>query len=101
MKLDCVQFLRKYGHMKTTIDLPDVTFRQAKTAAAAHGMTLKQFFTEALEDRLRRCGLASGNGVEPPWMAGFGALSDLADENRRVLETIEREFEKLSPEDLK
>lgn len=87
--------------MKTTIDLPDVTFRQTKTAAAASGMTLKQFVTEALEDRLRRCGLASGNGVEPSWMAGFGALSDLAEENRHVLATIEREFEKLSPDDLK
>ena len=27
--------------MKTTVDLPDATFRQAKTVAAAHGMTLK------------------------------------------------------------
>lgn len=87
--------------MKTTIDLPDVTFRQAKTAAAANGMTLKQFFTEALEDRLHRSGLASATGVEPPWMAGFGALSDIADENRRVLETIEEEFERLSADDLK
>ena len=32
-------------------------------------------------------------------MAGFGALSDLADENRRVLAIIENEFESLSPED--
>ena len=87
--------------MKTTIELPDVTFRQAKTAAAAHGMTLKQFFTEALEQRLRRCALESGNGgVEPPWMAGFGALRDLAGENRRVLEVIEEEFERLSRDDL-
>ena len=32
-------------------------------------------------------------------MAGFGALSDLADENRRVLEAIEIEFERLPRED--
>ena len=32
-------------------------------------------------------------------MAGFGALSDLSDENLRVLEAIELEFEKLPPED--
>ena len=32
-------------------------------------------------------------------MAGFGALSDLANENRRVLESIEEEFERLTPED--
>ena len=32
-------------------------------------------------------------------MAGFGALSDFTDENRRVLEVIEEEFERLPPED--
>ena len=32
-------------------------------------------------------------------MAGFGALSDLSDEHRRVLDLIEDEFERLSPED--
>ena len=87
--------------MKTTIDLPDATFRQAKAIAAARGMTLKRFFTEALEERLRRCTVETRNeGVEPPWMAGFGALSDIADENRHVLNLIEEEFERLSPEDL-
>ena len=33
-------------------------------------------------------------------MAGFGALSDLADEHRRVLDIIENEFERLTPEDV-
>ena len=33
-------------------------------------------------------------------MAGFGALSDLAGENRRVLAAIEEEFERLEPEDI-
>ena len=33
-------------------------------------------------------------------MAGFGALSDISGENRRVLEAIEMEFEKLTPEDV-
>ena len=87
--------------MKTTIELPEVMFRQAKALAAARGVTLRRFFTEALEEQLRRC--TSGNptaGAEPPWMAGFGALADLSDENRRVLDGIEQEFEKLSPEDL-
>ena len=41
----------------------------------------------------------SSDGEEPPWMTGFGALSDLADENRLVLDAIEEEFERLSPED--
>ena len=87
--------------MKTTIDLPDTMFRQAKALAAARGVTLRRLFTEALKEQLRRC--AGGNQVgdrQPPWMAGFGALSDLADEHRRVLGVIEEEFERLAPEDL-
>lgn len=87
--------------MKTTIELPDAAFRQAKTLAAARGVTLKRFFTEALEEQLRRCTGESRCGkAEPPWMAGFGALSDLSDENRRVLNVIEQEFEAIAPEDL-
>ena len=66
--------------MKTTIELPDVMVRQAKALAAARGK-------------------AAGN-TEPPWMAGFGALSDLSDENRRILDAIEEEFEQLPAEDL-
>ncbi len=33
-------------------------------------------------------------------MAGFGALSELAEEHRRVLGAIKEEFERLAPEDL-
>ena len=86
--------------MKTTIDLPDAMFRQAKALAAARGVTLRQIFTEALEERLRRHTPWQRTGnADPPWMAGFGALSDLSDENRRILDVIEDEFERLSPED--
>ena len=87
--------------MKTTIELPDATFRQAKTLAIARGMTLKRFFTEALDEHLRRCTSENRAGKkEAPWMAGFGMLSDLADENRHILGLIEQEFETITPEDL-
>lgn len=87
--------------MKTTLELPDAMFRNAKALAAARGVTLKRFFTEALEAQLRRYGSEDrSGGSEPPWMAGFGALSDLAGENRRVLDAIEEEFERFTPEDL-
>ncbi len=64
------------------------------------GVTVKRFSAEAPQGNLRRrtSGCDAGN-EEPPWMAGFGALSDLAVENRRVLTLIEDEFESLSPED--
>lgn len=86
--------------MKTTIEIPEATFRQAKTFAAAQGITFKQLITEALERRLQRAVEAAGVRDAPPWMAGFGALSHLADENRRILGLIEEEFEKLHPQDL-
>ena len=87
--------------MKTTIELPDALFRQAKALAASRGITLRHLFTEALDQQLRRCSRSSPAGAaDPPWMAGFGALSDLSDEHRRVLDLIEEEFEILSPEDL-
>ncbi len=84
--------------MKTTVELPDATLRRAKALAVSRGMTLKRFFTEAIEEQIRRC--TGARRTEAPWMAGFGALSDLSDENRHVLSLIEEEFETLSPEDL-
>ena len=66
--------------------------------AAGRGLTLRQLFTEALEEELRRCARHAARAEdEPPWMAGFGALSDLADENPRVLAAIEAEFETEDP----
>ena len=87
--------------MKTTVELPDAAFRQAKALAAGRGITLKQFLTEALDEKLRR-GVTTTDGAatEPAWMAGFGELSDLALENRRIEAIIEAEFETLSPDDL-
>ena len=85
--------------MKTTVELPDALFRQAKALAATQGVTLRRLFTEALEERLRRCSRVNRAGAaDPPWMAGFGALSDLSGEHRRVLDLIEEEFERRSPD---
>ncbi|MYG52674.1 MAG: hypothetical protein F4204_10110 [Rhodospirillaceae bacterium] len=85
--------------MKTTVELPDALFRQAEALAAARGVTLREFIAEAVEEQIRRCPREVRAGdTEPPWMAGFGALSDLADENRRVLAAIGAEFERLPSE---
>lgn len=96
--IDEIPVIMGIWDMKTTIELPEATFRRAKALAAGRGMTLKRFFTEAIEEQIRRC--AGARRTEAPWMAGFGALSDLSDENRHVLSLIEEEFETLSPEDL-
>ena len=96
--------------MKTTIELPDTTFRRAKAFAAGRGMTLKRFFTDAVELHLGRHAAgtranarphhSAPEPAEPPWMQGFGELADLGDEHRIVLEAIEEEFEKLDPGDI-
>jgi len=66
--------------MKTTIELPDALFRRAKAHAAAHGVTLKHFSAEAVTQQLRRGAREyRDSDAEPPWMAGFGGLSDLGD----------------------
>lgn len=44
---------RQKGCMKTTIDFPDPLFRQVKATAAAEGLSLKSFITEAVVRRLQ------------------------------------------------
>ena len=79
--------------MNIKIDLPEVIFREAESAASALGMTPNQFCAEAIEEHLRRYAPESETvDFEPPWMTGFGALSNLASENKLVLETIKAEF---------
>ena len=82
--------------MKTTVELLDAVFRQAKELMASRGMILKRFFTKGVREHIRR---RTGR-IDAPWMAGFGALSDLSDENRRILEIIREEFETIVPEDI-
>ena len=80
--------------MKTTLEIPDVVFRRAKSKAATRGIPLRQFVTEAVEDKLRG---ASENG-DRPWMKHFGKLKDLRKETKRVNKIIEEAFEEVDPE---
>ena len=84
--------------MKTTLDIPDATLRQAESLAAAKGIPLTQFLAETLEEQLRRSN-PPATGVEPRWMRGFGALRDLKQENAQVARWIDEEFERIEPED--
>jgi hypothetical protein len=84
--------------MKATIDIPNSAFEQAKSLAAAQGITVEQLLANAVQEKLRAV-LALGPGAEPPWMKGFGALADLKEENARIDKLIEEEFEQIEPED--
>ena len=84
--------------MKTTLEIPDPLFRSAKSQAAARGQSLKQFVTEALEQKLAgRVGQAAA--AEPAWMHGFGKLRRLRAETDRVNARIDDAFEIVEPED--
>lgn len=83
--------------MKTTVEIPDPLFRKAKSKAAERGQTLKEFMTEALQDKLAMTGNAAG--AEPQWMKGFGKLRHLRKETARIQKRIDAAFEVIEPED--
>ena len=83
--------------MKTTVEIPDSLFRKAKSRAAELGQTLKEFMTEALQDKLAK--KSNPRAAEPGWMRGFGRLRPLRKETARIQRHIDRVFEVIEPED--
>ena len=83
--------------MKTTIELPDSLFRKAKAVAAEEGKSLKDFFTEAVEDKLGRRTAAKPG--PKPWESAFGALKKLPRENLRIDRVIAAEFEQIDEDE--
>ena len=75
--------------MKTTVELPDELFRRAKATAAAQGISLRELFSQAIEERLRTKGPRS---VEPEWKRLAGGLAPLRMETRRIQACIDEEF---------
>ena len=81
--------------MKTTLDIPDHVFRKAKVKAAEQRIPLRQFITEAVEQKL-----ASDLALaDKPWMKAAGGLRHLHKENLRIQRLIDEEFERIEPED--
>jgi hypothetical protein len=84
--------------MKTTIDIPDLLFRRAKSKAAERGQPLKEFVAEALQEKLA-AKAGSVGPREPAWMQGFGKLRRLHRETSRIQARIDEAFEVIEPED--
>jgi hypothetical protein len=84
--------------MKTTIEIPDVLFRKVKSKAAERGQTLREFVSEALQEKLAPSRSTARPG-EPEWMEGFGKLRRLHKETERIQERIQEAFEVVEPED--
>ena len=84
--------------MKTTVEIPDLLFRKAKSTAVQRGVSLKQILTEALREKLAHDS-SGGSSREAPWMRGFGKLSRLRRETARIQARIDDTFEIVEPED--
>jgi hypothetical protein len=80
--------------VKTTLEIPDRIFRRAKSKAAEQGIPLRQFVTEAVEDKLK----TTAAGGQKPWMRHVGKLKDLHKESERISKSIEEAFEVVDPE---
>jgi hypothetical protein len=81
--------------MKTTLEIPDAVFRQAKSLAAQRGIALRVLVTEAVEEKL--AGAARKN--EKPWVRLAGGLKHLQKETARIDRIMHNEFGTIDPED--
>ncbi len=81
--------------MKTTLEIPDRVFRRAKATAAQQGVPLRQFVTDAVEEKLA----AAVRAGDRPWVKLAGGLSHLRSESARIRRAVEKEFEQIEPED--
>ena len=80
--------------MKTTLEIPDSVFRRAKSAAAARGIPLRAFVTEAVKDKIG----AETKAGERPWLKHMGKLKRLHKETVRINRLIEEDSEKIDAE---
>jgi hypothetical protein len=86
--------------MRTTIDLPDPLFRDVKATAAQQGMLLKDYISEALQDKLSR----RPNPSEKPWMkfAGIAANDpEMVNELKRIDQIVDENFGQIEEEEWK
>jgi hypothetical protein len=90
----------EYAFVRTTIELSDSLFREVKASAARQGMLLKDYVTEALQDKLAK----RPTHAEKPWMkfAGIAANDpEMVAELKRIEQIIDENFEQIEPEQWK
>jgi hypothetical protein len=81
--------------VKTTLEIPDQTFRKAKATAGALGIPLREYVTRAVEEKLSQGRRLPGK----PWLECAGELAHLHAETLRIQKIIDEEFEQIEPED--
>ncbi len=84
--------------MKTTIELPDDLFREAKATAARRGTALREFVREALAEKLaRETGAPITEAAAKTWPVPPPEGIDPADA-ALIDAAIEEAFEQIEPE---
>ena len=81
--------------MKTTLEISDKTFRKAKATASALGIPLREFVTQAVEEKLTQ----GGQWRCRPWLECAGELAHLHKESKRIQKILDEEFEQIEPLD--
>ena len=83
--------------MKTTIEIPDDLFREAKAVAARRGISLKSLVTNSLRESLSASKSAT---PDRPWMKFYGCLNDVpAEELANISQRSEDECERVDEKD--
>jgi hypothetical protein len=80
------------GIVKTTLEIPDVLFRRAKSAAAERGIPLRQLVTEAVQEKLKT------TSRDRPWMKHMGKVMPLGNERKQIEKRVEEAFGKVDRE---
>jgi hypothetical protein len=80
--------------MKTTLEIPDLLFRRAKSVAAEQGIPLRKLVSDALAEKL-----GGSAGADKPWLKSFGKLRAMRKETARINAIMEEEFGRIEPED--
>ena len=76
--------------MRTTIELPDPLFRVAKTLASEKGISLKDFFTEALQRAVSQPP-SRGHRMDLPPVRSVGGKRIPVRSNAQLAELLEKE----------
>jgi len=85
--------------MKTTIEIPEETLSRAEKHAGEKGISLDDLIKEAVEKCLPPKPPEPGPDGEHPWMQTFGMLSDLKEENARIMDIINRDCRQIDESD--
>jgi Antitoxin ParD len=80
--------------MKTTLELPDRIYREIKARAALRGQTIKDFFLDAVRDKLAS---EKSHNAKTGWRAVFGKASQK--DIDEVQKLVDEEFSRVEPED--